>query len=70
MCLVATLNGGKREILMRDLLQREVRFYFTSRNENSFGKMSRWNSFLTFLKLSLYPLPITNDGGINCCRNI
>jgi hypothetical protein len=44
--------------------------FSTSRNENPFGKMSRWNSFLTLSKLSLYPLPIPDDGGSNCCRNV
>ena len=70
MCLVGTLNGGNREMLMSDLLQREVWFCFTSRNENPLVKMSRWNSFLMLSKLSLYPLPIPDDGGSNCCRNI
>ena len=70
MRLVGTLKGGKHEILMSDLLQRDVWFCFTSRNENPFGRMSRWNSFPTFPKLSLYPLPMPDDGGSNCCRNV
>jgi len=53
-------------MLMCDLLQREVWFCVTSRNENPLGKMSRWNCFLTLSKLSLYPLPIPDDGGSNC----
>ena len=68
-CLVGTLNGGKCEMLMCDLLQREVWFCFASRNENPLGKMSRWNCFLTLSKLSLYPLPIPDNGGSNVCRN-
>ena len=68
-CLFGTLNGGKCEMLMCDLLQREVWFCFTSRNENPLGKMSRWNCFLTLSKLSPYPLPIHDDEGSNCCRN-
>ena len=64
------IKWGMRKMLMNDLLQREVWFCFTSRNENPFGKMSRWNSFITLSKLSLNPLPIPDDGGINFCRNV
>jgi hypothetical protein len=42
----------------------------TSRTENAFGKMSRWNLFSTLSKLSLYLLPIRDDGGNNCCRKV
>jgi len=67
-CLVGTLNGGKCEMLMCDLLQHEVWFCVIPRNGNPFCKMSRWNCFLTLSKLSLYPLPIPDNGGSNCCR--
>ena len=57
-------------MLMNDLMQREFWFCFTSRSENPFGRMSIWIIFTTLPIMSLYPLPIPDDGASNCCRNV
>jgi len=62
--------GVKKTLLMSDLLQRDVSLFFYIEKWNPFGKMSGCNSSPTFSKLSLYALPIPDDRGRNCYRNV